>query len=154
MNLKFVNRMHSEALLRDKKWISSKSFNHLNVLNKVFDSVSFCPFYRYIWDKWKDLQRQGQVNHAFSLGGVVCIKLSENGSPTKLYQMNNIPDFPFLYCRSMMAVYDGYRTKKMRCELYLIIRKVVIFFTFNVSQGNDLNSILCFPWFWQIWASI
>ena len=34
--VKFVNRKHSEALLKDKKRISSKSFNHLNVPNKVF----------------------------------------------------------------------------------------------------------------------
>ena len=72
MIVKFVNRKHSEALLRDKKRISSKSFNHLNVLNKVFVSVSLCPYYRYIWGKCKDLQRQGQVNHVFCLGGVVC----------------------------------------------------------------------------------
>ena len=30
----------------------------------------------------------------FCLGGVVCIKLSENGSPIKLYHINDIPDFP------------------------------------------------------------
>ena len=92
--VKFVNRKHSEVLLRDKKRISSKSFNHLNVPDKFFVSVSLCPYYRYIWGKCKDLQRQGQVNHVFCLGGVVCIKLSENGSPIKLYHMNNIPDFP------------------------------------------------------------
>ena len=63
--VKFVNRKHSEALLRDKKRISSKSFNHLNVPNKVFVSVSLCPYYRYIWGKCKDLERQGQVNHFF-----------------------------------------------------------------------------------------
>ena len=47
-----------------------------------------------MWSKCKDLQRQGQVNHVFCLGGVVCIKLSENGGPIKLYHMNDIPDFP------------------------------------------------------------
>ena len=92
--VKFVNWKHSEALLRDKKWISSKSFNHLNVPNKVFVLVSLCPYYRYIWGKCKDLQRQGQVNHVFCLGGVVCIKLPENGSPIKLYRMNDVPEFP------------------------------------------------------------
>ena len=46
--VKFVNRKHSEALLRDKNRISSKSFNHLHVPNKVFVSVSLCPYYRYI----------------------------------------------------------------------------------------------------------
>ena len=63
--VKFVNRKHSEALLRDKKRISSKSFNHLNVPNNDFVSVTLCPYYRYIWGKCKDLQRQGQVNHVF-----------------------------------------------------------------------------------------
>ena len=94
MIAKFVNWKHLEALLRDKKRISNKSFNHLNVPNKVFVSVSVCPYYRQIWGKCKDLQRQGHVNHVFCLGGVVCIKLSVNGSPIKLYHMNNIPDFP------------------------------------------------------------
>ena len=54
--VKFVNRKHSEALLRDKKRISSKSFSHLNVPNKIFISVSLCPCCRYIWGKCKDLQ--------------------------------------------------------------------------------------------------
>ena len=92
--VKLVNRKHSGALLTDKNRISCKSFNHLNVHNKVFVSVSLYPYYRYIWGKCKDLQRQGQVNHVFCLGGVVCIKLSDKGSPIKLYHMNDIPDFP------------------------------------------------------------
>ena len=46
--VKFVNRKQSEILLRDKKRISSKSFSHLNVTNKVFISVSIFPYYRYI----------------------------------------------------------------------------------------------------------
>ena len=41
-----------------------------------------------------DLQGQGQVNHVFCLGGLVCIKLSENGNQIKQYHINNIPDFP------------------------------------------------------------
>ena len=57
MLVKFVNRKHSESLLRDKKRISSKSLNNLNVPNKVFVSVSLCLYYRYIWNKCKDLQR-------------------------------------------------------------------------------------------------
>ena len=35
----------------------------------------------------------GRVN-VFCLGGVVCIKLSENGSQIKLYHMNDNPDLP------------------------------------------------------------
>ena len=60
--------------------------------------LSQCPFV-HIADiyrgKCSDLQRQDQVNHVFCLGGIVCIKLSENGSPVKLYHMNDMPGFPF-----------------------------------------------------------
>ena len=44
--------------------------------------------------KCNDAQKQGQINAAFCEGGIVCIKLSENGSPIKLYHINDIPDFP------------------------------------------------------------
>ena len=53
-----------------------------------------CQYCRYIWNKCKDLQKQMQVNHAFYLGEVFCIKLSDNGSPVKLYHLSNILDFP------------------------------------------------------------
>ena len=45
--LKFVNRKHSEDVLRFKKIISARS--------KVFISNSLCPYYRYLWGKCKDL---------------------------------------------------------------------------------------------------
>ena len=41
--INFVNRKYPEALLRNKKSISSKDFSHLNVHDKVFVSVSLCP---------------------------------------------------------------------------------------------------------------
>ena len=51
--------------------------------------------YVYIYmHKCNDVQKQGQINAAFCEGGIVCIKLSENGSPIKLYHINDIPDFP------------------------------------------------------------
>ena len=93
MIVKFVNWKHSEALLRDKELISSNSFNYLNVPQKNFVSVSLCPYYRYIWGKCKDLQRQGQVNHVFCSGGVVSIKIYKNVSAVKLYHMNDMSDF-------------------------------------------------------------
>ena len=86
--VKFVNRKYAEALLKDKKRISGKNVEHLHVINKVFVSASLCPYYRYIWGKCKDLQRQGEVHHVFYRGGIVCIKLSENGSPVKLYHIS------------------------------------------------------------------
>ena len=46
--VKFVKRKHPEALLRNKKSISSKDFSQLNVHGKVFVSVSLSPYYRYI----------------------------------------------------------------------------------------------------------
>ena len=39
----------------------------------------------------------------------------------------------------MMAVYDGYHTEKMRCELYLIIRKVVVFIIVQLNS-NSISS--------------
>ena len=83
--VKFVNRKYAEALLKDKKQISGKKVGHLHVTNKVFVSASLCPYYGYIWGKCKDLLRQGKIHHVFCRGGIVCIKLSENGSPVKLY---------------------------------------------------------------------
>ena len=41
--VKFVNRKYAEALLKDKKRINGKNFDHLHVTNKVFVSVSLCP---------------------------------------------------------------------------------------------------------------
>ena len=53
--VKFVHRKCAEALLKDKKRISGKNFGHLHVTNKVFASVSLCPYYRFNWGKCKDL---------------------------------------------------------------------------------------------------
>ena len=98
--VKFVNRKYAEALLKDKKQISSKNFGCLHVTNEVFVSVSLCPYldylpiHRFIWGKCEDLQRQGKVHHVFCLGSIVCIKLSENGSPVKLHHISDIPNFP------------------------------------------------------------
>ena len=92
--VKFVNRKYVEALLKDKKRISAKNFGHLHITNKVFVSVFLCPCYRFIWDKCKDLKRQGNVHHVFCLGGIVSIKLSEKGSPVKLHHISDIPNFP------------------------------------------------------------
>ena len=63
--VKFVNRKYAKSMLKDKKRISGKNFGHLHITNKVFVSVSRCPYYRYIWGKFKDLQGQGKVHHVF-----------------------------------------------------------------------------------------
>ena len=92
--VKFVNWKYEEAMLKDKKRISGKNFGHLNVASKAFVSVSLCPCYRYIWGKFKDLQKQNEVHHVFCLGGIVCIKLLENGSPVKLHHIRDTPNSP------------------------------------------------------------
>ena len=48
--VKFVNKKHSEDVLRLRKIIISRS--------KVFISNSLCPYYRYLLGKCKDLQRR------------------------------------------------------------------------------------------------
>ena len=74
--VKFVNRKHSEDVLRLKKVISSHS--------KVFISNSLCPYYRYLWGKCKNLQRRGIFNQILCLGAVVTIKVRENGPLVKI----------------------------------------------------------------------
>ena len=113
--VKFVNRKYAEALLKDKKRISGKSFGHLHVTNKIFLSVSLCPYYRFIWGKCKDLQRQGKVHHVFCLGGIVCIKLSENGSPVKLHHISDIPNFP-----SDSDTENQFLNKYSICSVYIV----------------------------------
>ena len=68
--VKFVNRKHSELMLRSKKSINSKS--------KVYINHSLCPYYHYIWRKCKDLQRKGKISQVFCLGVVVTIRVTEN----------------------------------------------------------------------------
>ena len=89
--VKLVNRKHSQALLETKNGLVVRP---LIIWMSPIKFLSRHHFARYIWVKCKDLQRQGQVNHVFCLGGVVCIKLPENGSPIKLYRMNDVPEFP------------------------------------------------------------
>ena len=73
--VKFVNRKHSESLLYKKKSISSRDFSNINIPSKIFVSVSLCPYYQFIWDKCKDLQRRGKMYQVFCLGGTVSYKL-------------------------------------------------------------------------------
>ena len=63
--VKFVNRKHSEAMLRLKKSINSHSNTYI--------TNSLCPYYRFLWGKCKDLQRKGLINQVFCLGAVVTI---------------------------------------------------------------------------------
>ena len=87
------NSRGHDKIKNDKKRISGKNFEHVIVTNKIFVSVSLCPYYRYIWGKCKDLQRQGKVHHFFCQGGIACINLSEDGSPVKLHHISGIPNF-------------------------------------------------------------
>ena len=58
VNVKFVNRKHSEALFYIKKSRSRRNFLNININvlpSKIFVSVSLCLYYQFIWDKCKDL---------------------------------------------------------------------------------------------------
>ena len=37
---------------------------------------------------------KGKIHHVFCLGDIVCVKLSDNGSPVKLHHISNVPNFP------------------------------------------------------------
>ena len=89
--VKFVNRKNAEALLANKKKINEKDFSHLEIPNKIFISVSLCSYYRFIWGKCKDLQRQGKIDQVFCLGGIVAIKLTETGQPIKVLHVSEVP---------------------------------------------------------------
>ena len=65
--VKFVNRKHSEDMLR-----------------------LFLICYRYLWGKCKDLQQRGIFNQVFCLGAVFTKAVSENGPPVKIYHENDL----------------------------------------------------------------
>ena len=92
VTVNFVNRKHPESLPRNRKFISSKNFSHLNVHGKVFVSVSLCPYYRYIWGKCKDLQRRGKIYQVFCLGGTIAVKVTERSSARKIFRDSGILD--------------------------------------------------------------
>ena len=90
--VKFVNRKHPEALLRNKNSISSKDFSQLNIHGKVFVFVSLCPYYRYVWGKCKDLQRRGKIYQVFCLGDTIAVKVTERSNAMKIFHECDILD--------------------------------------------------------------
>ena len=62
--VKFVTQKYAEALLKDKKQVSFKNFSHLYVPNKVFLSVSLCP-YRFIWVNVRICKGKGRFTMFF-----------------------------------------------------------------------------------------
>ena len=40
---------------------------------------------------------KGRFTMFFCLGGIVCIKLSQNGSPVKIHHISDIPNLPLNY---------------------------------------------------------
>ena len=90
--VKFVNRKHPEAFLRNKKSISSKDFSHLNGHGKVFFSVSLFPYYRYICGKCKGLQRRGKIYKVFCLGCTTGVKVTKFSGARKIFHERDIFD--------------------------------------------------------------
>ena len=80
--VKFVNRKHSEAMLRFKKTINSR--------NNIYITNSLGPYYGFLWGKCEDPQRKGLINQVFCLGAVVTIKVRENVAPIKIFHKNDL----------------------------------------------------------------
>ena len=86
--VKFVNRNHSKAMLRLKKSINSRS--------NVYIRNSLRPYYRFLSDKCKGLQRKGLINQVFCLGAVVTIKVRENGPPIKTFHESDLLVYQYM----------------------------------------------------------
>ena len=74
--VKLVSRKHSEVMLQQKKDINTK--------NKFFVAHSLCPYYRYLWEQCKDLQRKDRISQIFCLGAVLAIRVTENSLAIKI----------------------------------------------------------------------
>ena len=85
--VKFINRKHPEAMLRNKKSISNKDFSYLNVHGKVFVFVSLCNY----WGKCKELQR-GRIYQVFCLGGTIAVKVTEHSSAREIFHECDLLD--------------------------------------------------------------
>ena len=89
--VKFVNRKHAESILSKEFTLSSTDFSRLTINNKLYVNPSSCLHYRYLWGRRKDLQQRKMIHHAFCLGSVVAIKLSEKTLLLKIYNEYYIP---------------------------------------------------------------
>ena len=63
-----------------KKNLSSKS--------KMYINNSLCPYYHFLWGKYKELQGRGKVNQLFCLGAVVTVRVTENAPRPYLHEQD------------------------------------------------------------------
>ena len=59
---------------------------------KVFVSVSFCPYYQYIWGNWEDLQIRKKFHQVFCFGRNVPVEVTETGNTRKIFHKCHIFD--------------------------------------------------------------
>ena len=76
VNVKFVNRKHSEAILQRKKDIIKK--------NKMFASHWLCPYCQFFMGTVQRTAEKRRVNYVFSIGGVVTIRITEKSPAIKV----------------------------------------------------------------------
>ena len=79
LTVTFVNRRHSEAVLRLKKPITSCS--------NVFITNSLTLIVIFSGGKCKDQERKHLIDQVFCLGAVVTIKVRENGPPAPAWHI-------------------------------------------------------------------
>ena len=86
MIVKFVNRKHSEAMLRLRRSINSRS--------SVYIMISLCPYIGFLRGKCKDQKRKDLRNQIFfCLGAVVTIKVRVNVPPVKIFHESELLEY-------------------------------------------------------------
>ena len=80
----FVNRKDCTNILRVKKDLMHLDPTKLSFSErtKIFINECLCPCYRGIWNKCKKLRANQKLNQFYTINGIFCVKLEENG-PTK-----------------------------------------------------------------------
>ena len=86
-----MNMKHAESIMSKKFALSSTDFAKLNINNKVYFNPPLCLYYRYSWERCKDLQRRKMMHHVFCLGSVAANKLTDQSLLLKIYHESDIP---------------------------------------------------------------
>ena len=67
-------------------WIAKPKLEELPII--------FMGIYEVLWELWHYRYTSKNLKKKKCQVSIVCIKLSENGSPVKLHHISDIPNFP------------------------------------------------------------
>ena len=85
--IKFINRKHPEALLRNKKFINSKDSPHLNV-----DGKGSLFLFLFVLTTGMSGISAKTCKEVFCLGGTMAVKVTEGSSARKIFHECDILD--------------------------------------------------------------